>query len=61
MFKYKKPAWAVRQEVNDKGLVVDICKHGIAHPNKAFLKKYPAYRLKKSHKCDKCCEQEDSE
>ena len=37
---YKKPKWAVKQMVRESGLVEDICKHGVGHPNKDWLKKH---------------------
>ncbi|MFH0986881.1 MAG: hypothetical protein V1911_02405 [Candidatus Micrarchaeota archaeon] len=55
---YKRPKWAVNGMWRTSGLLEDICKHGIGHPNKDFLEKNP--QLKKYrfdvHGCDGCCE-----
>lgn len=38
MGKYKKPKWAVKQIVRENGLVEDIDKYGVGHPNEEWLK-----------------------
>jgi hypothetical protein len=35
--EYEKPEWAVQQIIRDSGLVEDICKHGVGHPNIGWL------------------------
>lgn len=54
---YPKPDWAVDQKVSGNGLVEDICKHGIGHPNKDWLKIHDSnsdlcYSI---HGCCGCC------
>ena len=53
--KYKKPDWAVDQLIRDDrgGLVEDICKHGVGHPNKEWLKDHP--EDDSTHGCCGCC------
>lgn len=56
-FKYKKPTWAVKQITRENGVVEDICKHGIGHPNLDWLNIYDkngkhCYGI---HGCDGCC------
>ena len=55
---YKKPKWAVMQIIRESGLVEDICKHGIGHPNADFLKKNRRYAKNRFdvHGCDGCCD-----
>ena len=51
--KYTKPKWAVRQVKRETGLVEDICKHGVGHPNRVSQKELPeGYDI---HGCDGCC------
>jgi hypothetical protein len=57
MKQYKKPKWAVKQIMRETGLVEDICKCGVGHPNKEWLKEH---RKEKSfawevHGCCGCC------
>lgn len=40
MGKYKKPKWAVKQIIRETGLVEDIDKWGVGHPNEAWLKEH---------------------
>lgn len=50
--KFPIPSWAVDQI--DRGHVIeDICEHGLGHPNREFLKKYP--EASGIHGCDGCC------
>jgi hypothetical protein len=52
---YKKPDWAVDQIIRENGVVEDICKHGVGHPNLEYLKERP--NDKGIHGCceDSCC------
>ena len=51
--KYKKPKWAKTQIIRETGLVEDICKCGVGHPNREFLKKNEDYSG--IHGCCGCC------
>lgn len=54
---YKKPKWAVEQVVRENGLIEDVCKHGIGHPNEECLKtKFRNVEGMAVHGCDGCCE-----
>ena len=54
-----KPRWAVAKIIRGDRLdkyVEDICKHGVGHPNREWLKKQKdAYAG--IHGCDGCCAQ----
>jgi hypothetical protein len=57
MSKYSKPKWAIQQVTKASGLVEDICKHGIGHPNREWLKEHDpkgnyGWGI---HCCDGCC------
>lgn len=54
---FRKPRWAVQQVIRMSGLVEDICKHGVGHPNKDSLKEMKRKGLKgyEIHGCDGCC------
>ena len=54
---YKKPRWAIKQITRETGLIEDICKHGVGHPNIEWLKLHdPEGKLAFSvHGCDGCC------
>lgn len=53
MSKYEKPDWAIQQLQRSSGLIEDVCKHGIGHPNKQSVKEMgDAWAL---HGCDRCC------
>lgn len=58
--KYTKPKWAVRQIKRD-GMIEDICKHGIGHPNEVWLKEMIDLHGEEDggcmgvHGCDCCC------
>jgi hypothetical protein len=60
---YPKPKWAqkqiVRTDVFAKGLVEDICSHGIGHPNKDWLEKNDVSGAFAIHNCDLCCGKDD--
>lgn len=60
MTEYKKPSWAVGQTQRNTGLVEDICKHGVGHPNKEWLIKHDPDGKKGLglHGCDGCCKEE---
>lgn len=54
---YPKPVWAITQVLRESGLVEDICKDGVGHPNAGWLKKHDpigkySYGV---HGCDGCC------
>lgn len=51
--KWKKPAWAINQIIRETGLVEDICKCGVGHPNREFLSKNKGYSG--IHGCCGCC------
>lgn len=55
--RYTKPDWAVQQTTRASGLVEDICKHGVGHPNKQWLEKHdpPNSLALDIHGCDGCC------
>ena len=55
--RYPPPKWAVSQNVRESGLVEDVCKHGVGHPNRKWLAKNdPTGRLKLGvHGCEGCC------
>jgi len=53
--KYPKPEWAEYQLIRMSGLVEDICIHGIGHPNREWIKDYPANKHLAIHGCDGCC------
>jgi hypothetical protein len=57
MVRYVKPLWAVSQTIRESGLVEDVCKHGIGHPNAQWLWRHdPSGRLAFGvHGCDGCC------
>ena len=57
---YKKPKWAVQQITRESGLIEDICKHGVGHPNRDWIKKYDSRGIKgfSIHGCDGCCSKE---
>lgn len=54
---YPAASWAVRQVLRASGLVEDICKHGVGHPNRTWLRKHDPYGKKGFgvHGCDGCC------
>lgn len=57
-YKFPKPSWAVRQLTrHDRhGMVEDICKHGVGHPNRAWMKQFSqAAEDAGIHGCDGCC------
>jgi|PlaIllAssembly_1097288.scaffolds.fasta_scaffold181920_4 hypothetical protein len=55
--KYTKPIWAVQQITRGSGLIENICKHGVGHPNEDSLKDMEKMGLKGFgvHGCDGCC------
>jgi len=54
--KYPKPAWAVHQATRAlSGVVEDICKHGIGHPNEQWLIENDPDKIFRCHGCDGCC------
>jgi hypothetical protein len=57
MKTYKKPSWAINQTVRETGLVEDVCKHGIGHPNEEFLEGLSVMRRNnfRIHGCCGCC------
>ena len=55
MDKYPKPNWAETQTIRLSGLVEDVCKHGVGHPNEKWLKVHPKLKHLAIHGCDGCC------
>ena len=55
MTKYKKPKWAVQQIIRPDrgGMVEDVCKYGVGHPNVEWLEEHP--EDKGVHGCCGCC------
>ncbi len=55
--KYEKPDWAVEQIRRLSGLIEDVCKHGVGHPNRDWLKQHDPDGKKyfAVHGCDGCC------
>ena len=53
--KYKKPFWAVDQITRETGLVEDVCKCGVGHPNRAFMLANKSFSG--VHGCCGCCRQ----
>ncbi len=51
------PEWATGQTTRASGLVEDICKHGVGHPNCAWMNKFDPGGLRGwgIHGCDGCC------
>ena len=54
---FSKPSWAVKQIVRRDafayGLLEDLCKHGVGHPNAEWLRgKENHWSV---HGCDGCC------
>lgn len=58
MKKYPKPWWATHQVERESGVVEDVCKHGVGHPNKAWLKAHDGVAV---HGCCGCCSLPDKE
>ena len=58
---YELPSWAVAQTIRETGLVEDMCKHGIGHPNQKWLAKhdYDGKLMMGIHGCDGCCRQKN--
>lgn len=58
-----QPKWAVEQITRWSGLIEDVCKHGVGHPNKDYLDGYTTRWGDKHgldvHGCDGCCTPED--
>jgi len=54
---YRKPDWAVQQVTRGSGLVEDVCKHGVGHPNSDWLARHDSkgHRGLALHGCDGCC------
>lgn len=52
--RYKKPKWAISQNVRLSGLVEDICVHGVGHPNAQWIAEHPGSDSL-IHGCDGCC------
>jgi hypothetical protein len=54
---YSKPDWAVEQVTRVSGLVEDVCKHGVGHPNVECVKDIDpdGKRGLSVHGCDGCC------
>jgi len=57
--KCSKPTWAVGQRIRGDRLdrcVEDVCKHGVGHPNQAWVKTQTS-KYAGIHGCDGCCAQ----
>lgn len=55
-----KPSWSIKQITRASGLIEDICKHGVGHPNKAYLQSHPEQTKRQAlgvHGCDGCCQE----
>ncbi|MGD9382116.1 MAG: hypothetical protein PVI03_06690 [Candidatus Thorarchaeota archaeon] len=52
---YRRPKWAVQQVVRGSGLVEDVCKHGVGHPNKDWLAQHDPKGNLAIHGCCGCC------
>jgi hypothetical protein len=55
MNRYPKPKWAESQTVRMSGLVEDVCRHGVGHPNARWLEAHPLLKHLSIHGCDGCC------
>lgn len=55
--QFPKPNWASSQLIRETGLVEDICKCGVGHPNLTWMKKYDPDGSKYYgiHGCCGCC------
>ena len=56
---YPKPEWAIRQLMRETGLVEDVCKCGIGHPNSKHLAEIEAEGMVGwgVHGCCGCCKE----
>lgn len=54
------PDWAVSQLIRKEGTVLDICKHGVGHPNANWVKRNKEIGKARqgSHACCGCCKEE---
>ena len=53
---YRKPKWAVQQVQRSSGLIEDVCKHGVGHPNVDWLNRHDRKAQRFGvHGCDGCC------
>lgn len=50
----KKPKWVVKQILRENGLIEDVCKHGIGHPNRESVRRRNI-EGDDIHGCDGCC------
>lgn len=56
--KWPMPKWAIGQCFRENGVVEDTCQHGVGHPNKHWLQKYPSPH-NGIHGCDGCCQKDE--
>ncbi len=59
--KYKQPLWAVGLIYRENGVIEDVCKHGVGHPNQEWLDKVGFEHINGIHGCDGCCSKEEHE
>ena len=54
---FKRPDWAIDQDIGDDYALEDVCKHGVGHPNREYLDSLPEdeARLMGIHTCCGCC------
>ena len=54
---YPQPSWAESQLTRETGLLEDVCKHGVGHPNRDWLAKHDpdGKYVMDVHGCDGCC------
>jgi len=56
--KFKRPDWAIGQDIGDDYALEDVCKHGVGHPNREYLESLldeDERRLMGVHTCCGCC------
>lgn len=58
VYRYEMPKWAVEQRGRMNGVVEDICRHGVGHPNQEWLDELRDDKERETwsvHGCDGCC------
>ena len=58
--KWPQPKWAILQIFRENGVVENLCKHGVGHPNRVWLEQNPS-PYADIHGCDVCCWKEEYE
>jgi hypothetical protein len=62
---YRKASWAAQQVLRASGVIEDVCRHGIGHPNAEWLSQVlreqgrTVWSTKSMHGCCGCCRHED--